>query len=678
MDDVAPRGEHVIGSTIAGRYRVLAVIGSGGMGEVYLAEQEALGRQVAIKVIKRRFADEPEAVARFVREAKVVAQLKHPNIVTVHDFGRLEDGGLFIAMEYLVGQNLSQLQATGPLPWPQTLGVIRQAASALHAAHQVGIVHRDLKPDNIMVTTVADAQLVKVLDFGVAKLADAGGQTHLTGSGILLGTPGYMAPETLTDEAPQTLASDLYALGLVWLEMLMGRRIYKTQTPAAMLVAQANNPPPRLVDAVPERGIPVEVEKVLYALLERDPQKRPATAQVLVEMIDRIGQVAGMPPVDLGAFASPTPTPHAGVQGTMPLGSLAGQAPVTGQDATSAPPAALSLPPNAATQSQTHVVGVDSPRTPVTGGYATGQQGMSTQMLSGAYPPPPSRVGWVAVGALALGLIISGVVVGAFVLGQQSAGPQAMPDPMPTAAAAAEAPGAAADPPKVALALATEGPGPARGDDDPVAASPADDGDEDDPALDEDEDEDETKRAKRRSKRRKKVERKSDRDPDRESKKRSARSSEKKDTSRKTARKAAEEDEAEAAPAGKPKLTSSFLMKALQSQMGKATECTNTVIGEHPNEQTGLLVDHCPSYQEISPNQRLSLEIGEDGKVMTARFTSAEANSSKIGQCVLRSVRKWTFPAFDNAGAPAKLKPRVKFKECLPINGKCVFTPPKS
>src|SRR2546423_4737358 len=190
----------LVGSIVAERYHVLKQLGAGGMGRVYLAEHVKMGRQSAIKVLHPAMARDAEAIGRFNREAANASRIDHPNVAAIYDFGETHDGLLYLAMQYVEGETLTQImKANGALPPLRASDITRQAAEGLYAAHAMGIVHRDLKPDNIMVTTDGDGiDSVKVVDFGIAKATGEG--SKVTRTGIVVGTPEYMSPEQLAGE----------------------------------------------------------------------------------------------------------------------------------------------------------------------------------------------------------------------------------------------------------------------------------------------------------------------------------------------------------------------------------------------------------------------------------------------------------------------------------------------
>ncbi|MFZ5896733.1 MAG: protein kinase domain-containing protein [Myxococcota bacterium] len=215
-----------IGSVVGGKYRLLRLIGEGGMGEVYEAQHLVVGRRFAVKFLHRHLAEHSDALLRFRREAQAAGALENEHIASVVDFDTADDGAPFLVMEFLVGESVAQLlQREGPLPVPRALGIVLQACRGLEAAHDAGIIHRDLKPDNLFSLRRADgSELIKILDFGIAKLTHEDGSPHLTHSGAMMGTPFYMAPEQARGEKLLDQRVDIYALGVILYELLCGRK----------------------------------------------------------------------------------------------------------------------------------------------------------------------------------------------------------------------------------------------------------------------------------------------------------------------------------------------------------------------------------------------------------------------------------------------------------------------
>jgi hypothetical protein len=273
-----------------GRYQITSQIGAGGMGQVYRAHDPHLERDVAIKIVNPALTRDRSAVDRFVREARAISRLSHPNIVTIHDVGETE-GGRFIVTELVEGQTLRDVAKSG-IEWETTADLIRQVARALAAAHAAGIVHRDVKPENVMVR--ADG-LVKVLDFGLARLVtgadgDAASATASgTAPGVLLGTLRYMAPEQVAGGHVE-FAADVFSLGLVLYELLTGRHPFGSERGWGVLDAIARQPvvpPSRL-----EPALPAGIDDLLTGMLEKDPRRRPAASDV----VERLGGVSHRAP----------------------------------------------------------------------------------------------------------------------------------------------------------------------------------------------------------------------------------------------------------------------------------------------------------------------------------------------------------------------------------------------
>ncbi|HET9883114.1 MAG TPA: serine/threonine-protein kinase, partial [Candidatus Binatia bacterium] len=191
---ISGKKDPYLGNVIRGRYQVLSKLGEGGMGTVYLAEQVSVGRKVAIKFLLGNYASDDAFISRFRREARLAASLNHRNIVILYDFDQANDGALFIVMEYLSGQKLSDvIRRDGPLEISRAARLGLQIADGLDAAHRAGVIHRDIKPDNIMVAGADASEEIKLMDFGIARLRDPGNASQITRAGLIVGTPAYMA-----------------------------------------------------------------------------------------------------------------------------------------------------------------------------------------------------------------------------------------------------------------------------------------------------------------------------------------------------------------------------------------------------------------------------------------------------------------------------------------------------
>jgi serine/threonine-protein kinase len=288
----------LVGTTYDGRYRIEKRIGSGGMANVYLAEDETLGRRVAIKVLHQRYAEDSQFVERFLREASAAARLNHPNIVQVYDRGQ-SDSTYYIAMEFVDGMTLKDLvRRRGALTEQEVLAYGRQALHALRFAHRNGIVHRDVKPHNMMVDT--DGRL-KIADFGIARAA-ADADSGLTEAGSIVGTAQYLSPEQaqgLDVAAP----SDLYSLGVVMFEMATGRVPFDGESPVNVALKHVKDPTPRPSSINPQ--VSVQLESIILKAMEKDPARRYHSADEMLGDLDRAregGQTAAMTQV-LGAAA---------------------------------------------------------------------------------------------------------------------------------------------------------------------------------------------------------------------------------------------------------------------------------------------------------------------------------------------------------------------------------------
>ncbi len=272
-------GERVLDA----RYRLIRKVGEGAMGEVFEAEHLNLKRRVAVKILRRHIAYQPEAIARLEREAQAASQLGHPNLVSVLDFGQSDDGSVYLAMEWLEGEDLEQHLARGPVDIGTALDLVSQAAAGVAEAHDHGVIHRDLKPANLFVShDRAGALRVKVLDFGIAKLAIE--QTQLTGTGVLIGTPNYMAPEQALGE-PVDARTDVYALGVILYELLTGMVPFRGDSPIAVLHQHTARLPAAPSSVATARGITPELDLVVLRCLAKRPEERFATMHELVASI---------------------------------------------------------------------------------------------------------------------------------------------------------------------------------------------------------------------------------------------------------------------------------------------------------------------------------------------------------------------------------------------------------
>ena len=268
---------NLIGQSL-GRYHILEQLGEGGMATVYKAYDTRLETDVAVKIIRTENilpSVLERSLKRFEREAKSLARLTHPNIVKVTDYGEFE-GKPYLVMPYLPGGTLKERIKQGPIPWQDAVRLLLPIAQALEYAHEQNLIHRDVKPSNILLTSKGQPMLT---DFGVAKLFDMEATADLTGTGMGVGTPEYMAPEQWQGQV--SVQTDVYALGVVLYEMVTGRRPYTADTPAAVLIKQTTNPLPMPSNFVP--GLPDSVEKVLLKALSKNPVERYQTIKNMAD-----------------------------------------------------------------------------------------------------------------------------------------------------------------------------------------------------------------------------------------------------------------------------------------------------------------------------------------------------------------------------------------------------------
>jgi eukaryotic-like serine/threonine-protein kinase len=287
---MAGLSDTLINTLFDGRYRILRKLGSGGMANVYLAEDEELGRRVAIKILNERYAGDDLFIERFRREAKSAASLSHPNIVSIYDRGEAE-GTYYIAMEVIEGRSLKELIMThGALPVHTAIGYAKQLLEALRFAHRHGIIHRDIKPHNVLVS--ADQQVkaneprLKVTDFGIARH----GASQMTEAGSIMGTAQYLSPEQARG-APVTAASDLYSAGVVLYEMLTGKVPFTGDSAIEIAMKHVNELPKPPSSLRPE--IPPELDQIVLRALAKDPEDRYQTAEEFIEDLERVE--AGLP-----------------------------------------------------------------------------------------------------------------------------------------------------------------------------------------------------------------------------------------------------------------------------------------------------------------------------------------------------------------------------------------------
>ncbi|HEX4477115.1 MAG TPA: protein kinase [Polyangiaceae bacterium] len=291
--------DKLVGRTLPGGYLVLDLISVGGMGRVYRAEQRALGRTVAVKVIHPHLLSDENSIVRFMTEARAASQLNHPNSVSVIDFGRTDDGQPYLVMEFLRGKDLARVAyEQGPLPFKRIVDVLSQALMALSEAHDLGIVHRDLKPENIILEPLRrGGDFVKVVDFGLAKLkADQPNATNVTLPGIVCGTPDYMAPEQGRGD-PIDGRSDLYAVGVILFQLMTGRLPFEADNPTQVVMMHLSVPIPDPRQVAPERNIPEPLVRVVMKAMSKDAKDRYSDALEFADALQQaLDEARSQPP----------------------------------------------------------------------------------------------------------------------------------------------------------------------------------------------------------------------------------------------------------------------------------------------------------------------------------------------------------------------------------------------
>jgi eukaryotic-like serine/threonine-protein kinase len=437
-------GDPLIGRILNDKFRIVEVLGAGGMGRVYKAVQSPLDRLVALKVLNPQYSEgkDPGFQKRFFLEAAVTSKLRHPNTVTIIDYGKSDDGVLYIAMEYLEGQTLAQLLTQlGPLAWMRVLNIAQQVARSLREAHRVGLIHRDLKPANIMVLNQEDDHdVVKVLDFGLVKsfLPDRGlpNETELTQAGVILGSPQYMAPEQARNVSDPR--SDVYSLGVVMFQMLMGRPPFQAAQSIDVIFKHLNEAPPAFSALWPTHSVPQEVEALVMRCLYKRPEERFQSMDEVLEAIRRAASSAGFS----GAFSSPRNSITSGLTALPGPGS----GPVSG-------PATGPLPHPGSTGASTVALDIAVEEEPA---KAAPKRGTLPLALFG--------------GSLLLGLGVAAVIA----LRAPAAPPAPAPAPQPIAAVAPPAKAPPTEPPPAAAAQPTApAPQPAATEPAPVESAPA-------------------------------------------------------------------------------------------------------------------------------------------------------------------------------------------------------------
>ncbi|NOK23237.1 serine/threonine-protein kinase [Corallococcus carmarthensis] len=413
-----------IGSVLQERYRIIERLAAGGMGMVYRGERLEVGKSVAIKFLHAWAARDDDFRKRFQVEARAMSRLTHPCCVSVIDFG-MDQESPYMVMDFVTGETLRGLLRDGPLPPARALSAVRQVLAGLAHAHDQGIIHRDIKPENIIVThAVGLGEQVRILDFGLAKLRDE--VTGLT-SGMMLGTPSYMAPEQIHGE-PVGPPTDLYATGVLLYELLTGKKPFNATSNAELLRMQREVTPPRLRDAAPDAGFSAELEATLAKAMEKAPGDRFQSATEFLSALE-------------GAWSGPAVFPVVPVAGDAPV------APRASSPTPSRPREEVLATRNARAQPRATPVGLQAEARapeplPVTPTEAVARKEASEATIrSGAITPPPARSRSRRVVGGAAVLSLAAVGLGWWALASRSAGPAPVSSehPSPKAPAGEEA-----------------------------------------------------------------------------------------------------------------------------------------------------------------------------------------------------------------------------------------------
>jgi serine/threonine-protein kinase len=274
--------EPLVGTTVAGRYEIRALLGRGGMGGVYRAHDRKTDTLVALKLLPAERAAAPEHAARFQREATTGKRITHPNVVTVFDKGELPDGSLYLTMELLEGRSLADELDAGPMPYPRAIRLTDQILHGLQAAHELGIAHRDVKPDNVVLVQRDGREIAKVVDFGIASNERAA--FKLTAAGVAFGTPEYLSPEMSMGLAVDARA-DQYAVGVMLYQLVTGRLPFSHRDHKQLLAAHAYEAPPPPRKVAPNARIPAALEAAILRALAKLPEERFPTARAMREAL---------------------------------------------------------------------------------------------------------------------------------------------------------------------------------------------------------------------------------------------------------------------------------------------------------------------------------------------------------------------------------------------------------
>ncbi|HEY5883567.1 MAG TPA: SUMF1/EgtB/PvdO family nonheme iron enzyme [Pyrinomonadaceae bacterium] len=375
--------DQLTGRVIDGRYRIDSLIGIGGMGSVYRATRVVIGDEVAVKILHTERVADPHTPERFRREAQAAARLKHPNAVSIYDFGVSGDGLQYLVMELLEGESLRQIiKQQGTVEPSLAAEITAQTCAALDEAHRHHIVHRDIKPDNIIVNSTPAGLRVKVLDFGIAKLRDDAA-SHLTQTGSVMGTPHYMSPEQCLGEELDARA-DIYSMGIVLYEMLCGRVPFNSPISTAVVVQHVNQPPPPLRSF--NADISPQVESAVLHALQKARDARPLTAGTFARTFSAAAQQSSETTIDVPA--------------AWPVVPLEPSSPIHPARITAPPPLASEMSPTV------HLASLSGPTAQVPQARATGGNGTASLGINKA---PNFKY---VVGGATLGLLILVTIVG--------------------------------------------------------------------------------------------------------------------------------------------------------------------------------------------------------------------------------------------------------------------------
>ena len=415
----------MIGRSI-GNYKIVRAIGEGGMGTVYLAEHPMIGKRVAVKMLRPDLGTDPGLVSRFFQEARSVNEIRHPNIVDISDYGKTEDGIVYLVMELLEGRSLrDRLNSEGALPLDEAVTISRQVCDALAAAHRVGIVHRDLKPDNIFLLadpTQPGAIRSKLFDFGVAKLLGEQEKQvgHKTIAGSVVGTPYYMSPEQALCQDVGA-ASDIYSMGVVMFEMVTGHVPFAAEQLVILLNAILKQPAPAASESRPE--VPPFLDRLILRCLEKDPGGRPQTMEEVVALLNAgAAELAGQA-VGFGETMAAGPG-----LGNLSSTRSSGASPVTMTARTSAPRSRTTLAPQTAPARTTETAPAARTIAPRDGASVAASVGRSGSARQGGSRLLGLARGWlnsprVVRAAIPLAIVAAVIIVASVFMSTASAPP---------------------------------------------------------------------------------------------------------------------------------------------------------------------------------------------------------------------------------------------------------------